>query len=245
MPYVIVLKYLGIAYDKPPNMKACQCFPTMPKTWWCDTSSITMTNRSHNRPRKGQSTLVEPIRQMQDIISIKYMLMENKRDYCLFVFGINTAYRASELLSITCGQVRGVKPGDEFCLKEQKTGKQRRIKLNRQAVKAVRLWLAEHPDPRDDAALFISRTGRALTVSTLSTYVKQWCASVGLSGNYASHSLRKTWGYHQLRNNKDMSPELLLTTLVKAFGHSSLEMTLAYLGIVSEDVGRLFMEVEL
>ena len=60
-----------------------------------------------NHPKKGSSIKVEPIRQKAAIERIKaHLLHEGKyRDYCLFVLGINTAFRANELLSITVGQV--------------------------------------------------------------------------------------------------------------------------------------------
>ena len=36
-----------------------------------------------------------------------------------------------------------------------------------------------------------------MTVSSVHRLVKSWCRDIGLKGNYGSHSLRKTFGYHQ------------------------------------------------
>ncbi|MDX2441674.1 MAG: hypothetical protein QNK40_14125 [Desulfobacterales bacterium] len=33
--------------------------------------------------------------------------------------------------------------------------------------------------------------------TSMSRLVKGWCNVINLKGNYASHTLRKTWGYHQ------------------------------------------------
>ena len=86
-----------------------------------------------NHPKKGSTIKVEPIRELKDIKAIKALISDKPRDLCLFTLGINTNLRASDMLRITAGQVRGLKPGDEIEIKEKKTGKLRRITLN-QAV---------------------------------------------------------------------------------------------------------------
>ena len=82
--------------------------------------------------------------------------------------------------------------------------------------------------------------GGALGVSATNHLVKRWCKDAGLQGNYGSHTLRKTWGYQQ---------RILLTTpislLMRAFGHSSEIQTLEYLCIQPEEIGALYMELEL
>ena len=54
---------------------------------------------------------------------VKETLAEKPRDYCLFVLGINPAFRASELLSIRVGQVRYLQAGDRLEIKQWKTKK--------------------------------------------------------------------------------------------------------------------------
>jgi len=82
-------------------------------------------------------------------------------------------------------------------------------------------------------------------VPTVSNLVKEWCAEVGLNGNFGSHALRKTWGFHQLRRNQDTQPHMLPPILMHAFGHAQQEQTLEYLCIQFDEVARLFMGVEL
>ena len=65
-----------------------------------------------NHPKLGASIKVEPIRELKAIKRIKYILADNPRDLCLFTMGINTAYRANELLSLTVGQVDHLVAGD-------------------------------------------------------------------------------------------------------------------------------------
>lgn len=198
-----------------------------------------------NHPPKGSTIKVEPIRETAAIERIKQSLRDRPRDRCLFVLGINTGYRANELLSITCGQVAHLRPGDVLDLWQRKTRKHRAITLNYAAIAAVQSWLAHHPAPCTGAPLFLSRRGRALTVSTVTNMVKRWCAEAGLSGNYGSHTLRKTWGFHQLRRNTEAKPQMVLPILMHAYGHASQEQTLDFLCIQSDEMARLFMQVEL
>lgn len=64
-----------------------------------------------HHPAKGSSIKVEPIRAKTAIANIKKMLSDKPRDLCLFTLGINTAYRANELLSVRVRQVRHMEQG--------------------------------------------------------------------------------------------------------------------------------------
>ena len=189
-----------------------------------------------NHPKKGSSIKVEPIRSARSIKSIKRLLKDNPRDLCLFTFGINTAYRAGEILSLKVGQVAHLKAGDRLEIKQSKSGKYRAVMLNKIVVEAIQDWLVIHPDPRPAAALYYSqKTNKALTVPTLTRMVKTWCNTIGLKGNYGSHSMRKSWGYHQRMKNKQPIPLLMV-----AFGHSTQAQTLDYLCIQDEEVSGLY-----
>ena len=90
-----------------------------------------------NHPDAGSQIKVEPIRELKDIKVIKKLLAATPRDLALFVIGINTSLRASDLVRLTVGQLRGIKPMDELEIKEKKTGKIRRISFNRACIEAV------------------------------------------------------------------------------------------------------------
>ena len=195
-----------------------------------------ITVRNPNHPRKGSSIKVAPITDLQAIERIKYALRSNPRDLCLFTFGINTAYRANELVSIKVGQVAHLNAGDRLELKQSKNGKYRAATLNENVIKALRSWLRFHPEPEPDAPLFRSfKTREALTATTLTAMVKSWCALVDLDGNFGSHTLRKTWGYHQRKTFNQ--PTALLSV---AFGHSSERQTMDYLCIQPTEIEHLY-----
>lgn len=188
--------------------------------------------QNFNRPEKGSEIKVEPIKDLKDIRAIK-KLLHNPRDLALFVVGINTNLRASDLLSITAGQVRGLQPMDEITLKERKTGKSRRISLNKACVEAINALLRSQ-SYSDSEVLFKGQRG-TLTVPSVNRLVKSWCSSVNLKGNYGSHSLRKTWGYHQRVTFGKGLPELMV-----CFNHSTQRQTLDYLCIQPEEVKSIY-----
>lgn len=195
-----------------------------------------MANKApvNNRPKKGDRIKVGPIRKQSDVRRIKALLEYDYRDLALFTLGINTGYRANELLSLKVGDVRWIEAGEPLEIYQSKTGKYRRVILNSQVVKALQYWIV-HARLVDDDYLFRSRYGGPISVSYLNTLVKKWCKTIRLQGNYGSHTLRKTWGYHQRKYNNQQLP-----VLMEAFGHTTQRQTLEYLCICSDEVEAMF-----
>lgn len=189
-----------------------------------------------NRPEPGSTIKVDPIKSKKDIAAIKKILADNPRDMALFTVGINTNLRASDLLRITAGMVRGRKPGDDIELREQKTGKLRRITLNKACIDAIQALLASR-EYKDSDNLFQGQRG-TLTVPSINRLVKGWCRVINLRGNYGSHTLRKTWGYHQRVTFGTDIP-----TLMVCFNHSTQRQTLDYLCIQPEEIRGVYENV--
>jgi integrase len=194
------------------------------------------TARNQNRPKKGSQIKVDPIKKRKDIESIKKLLGDDPRNSALFTIGINTNLRASDLLRIRVGQVRDLKPGDEIELKERKTGKSRRITLNKACVQAIQRLLASRPF--GDADLLFTGQRGPLTVPSVHRLVKGWCRAINLRGNYGSHSLRKTFGYHQRVTFGTDIPRLMVV-----FNHSTQRQTLDYLCIQPEEIKDVYENV--
>jgi len=211
--------------------------------------------KGHNphHPEKDASIRVEPIRDARAIEIIKQQLAGKPRDRCLFTLGINTAFRANELLSITIRQVQELRPGDPLRLRQTKTKKTRSVPLNSKVIDDISHWLTQHParDTDPDCFLFTSQRGAVLTVPTVTGMVKSWVRNakcyaeaegvdIDLRGNFGSHTLRKTWGYHQRMQNNAQLP-----VLMEAFGHTTQRQTLQYLGIEAREIEELYGQLEL
>lgn len=190
--------------------------------------------KGQNHPQKGSQIRVEPIKELKAIKTIKKLLADHPRNYCVFTLGINTALRANELLSLTAGKVRHLKIGDDLEIMQSKTGKIRRITINRIAAEAIKNLLKSRNYEEDDP-IFLGQRG-LMTVSYLNRLVKSWCKTLNLKGNYGSHTLRKTFGYHQR-----VSHGVALPILVEVFGHSTQRQTLDYLCVQEEEIKSVYM----
>jgi integrase len=193
-------------------------------------------SKNPNHPKKGSSIKVEPIRDKKAIQRIKKLLRDDPRDLCFFTLGINTAFRANELLALKVGDVGHLKPGDVLERKQSKTKKYRGVILNASAHAAIQTWLNSERGQKlkTEEYLFTGKRG-VLNVSTVSTMVKTWCRNVGLKGNYGSHTLRKTWGYWQRKERGTAIP-----LLMEAFRHATQRQTLEYLGIEANEIAEIY-----
>jgi len=187
-----------------------------------------MKGGNENHPKKGSKIKVSPIMDIEAISAIKTMLKDKPMHLALFIVGINTALRASDLVRLTVGQVRYIQPMGDVELRQKKRGKIRRVTLNNACTEAILGLLGAIP-MNDEDRLF------PLTVPSVHRLVKGWCRKMELRGNYGSHTLRKTFGFIQRVIFKVGLPEL-----TELFGHASQKQTLEYLCIQPEEIRNIY-----
>ena len=125
---------------------------------------------------------VEPIRNTRDINKIKQYLYgkENKRDYCIFVMGINVGLRAGDLLSL---KIKDVTDGkviyDNVTVKEEKTGKTRTFTLNKNAKEAINVYIPCLDNLNLESYFLISNNAQSIyqLSSSIRTYILYHCLS--------------------------------------------------------------------
>lgn len=184
---------------------------------------------------------VEPFKNIKDIDKIKQYLRgkDNLRDYTIFVVGINVGLRAGDLLSIKWEDIiENGKVVDSVGILEGKTKKSKEIDFNRSSKEAIQLYY----DSLEDIGeyMFSSRKGDShLQVRSLHRVINNIVSELNIKGNFGTHSLRKTFGYH--RYNDGMP----LETLQKVFNHSTQEMTLKYIGITREVIKNAYHSINL
>jgi site-specific recombinase XerD len=183
---------------------------------------------------------VEPIRDRKKIAQIKNQLrgQHRYRDLLLFVVGINTALRISDLLEL---HVRHFLDDHQhikqrFWIKEQKRGKRQELVVNASIREALAEFFDAYPEIISDKNNFIFfntkvngfmqpiRRGQAWKIITTI------CQQVGLRGNFGTHSLRKTWGYHARMQGVD------LALIMHKLNHESIAYTKRYLGITDDEL---------
>ena len=181
---------------------------------------------------------VKPIKNREQIEQMKEAIgAEGRyRERVLFILGINSGLRISDLLNL---RWKDVSEGS-VKVKEQKTGKVKRFPLNDACVEALR----SIPRGEPKEYIFVSHSNRNGSESKPWTRQYVWqvlseaAAVVGLE-EVGTHTLRKTFAYHVFTATKN------LTLVQKLLNHSSPATTLRYLGIEQEELNACYTGLNL
>lgn len=201
----------------------------------------------------------EPIKNLEDINRITEYLVRNKRwrDNMLFIVGINFGLRASDLRLLRFSNLinDNLTFKSSFAVFEQKTRKTRKRKKNRYitinnaVIEAVTMFLQNTPNVSLSDYLFrsISVNGRdknvPIAVNSIDRILKKIAKDLDLNVKVSTHTLRKTFCYHQMVMSGNDSRKLLL--LQKMLGHASPMQTLDYIGITNEEIEDAYKRLNL
>jgi len=184
---------------------------------------------------KMGASAVEPIRDIEKIQEIKnYLLHRSFRDYFLFVFGINSGLRISDILPL---RVMDVKYTTHLKIKEKKTKNIRKTIITHVLKNEIEKYTYRMADsdylfPSQKGNKPISRVQAWQIINTASK-------ACGVEGSIGTHTLRKTFGYHFYQQSKDVA------MLQYIFGHSSPSITLRYIGINDDMVDEALVNFSL
>lgn len=210
-------------------------------------SAISLTGCRSTKETGGYlMSVTQPIRNISEIEKLKnYYFLEkpNLRNYTLICLGINSALRISDLLELNWQDVYDFTKKHflkHIILKERKTGKQTRIALNKNALKALQLYKnsLQQINPMD--YLFPGRNHAShLSRSQAFRVIKTAGQELNFETDISCHSLRKTFGYHAWKSGAQPA------VLMNIYNHSSFHTTKRYLGIEQDDRDQIFLDVNL
>lgn len=188
--------------------------------------------------------LVEPIRDMKQVDGMKdYLHDKSLRDYALFVLGINSGLRVSDLISLKVGDVMETrtKAKIRLRLREQKTGKLKDFPIGEKSRAAIQEYVTTcRKGWKPDEPLFASRKGNGhLQRAQVLRILSEAAERVGIHESVGTHTLRKTFGYWRYKNTGDV------TLIQKLLNHSSPAITLAYIGITRDQLDNMYTDYEL
>lgn len=181
---------------------------------------------------------VEPIRDIELVYDIAdYLKAHSERNYVLFMFGINTGLRISDILKFRVRDIRDSKKKirENFYIREKKTGKEKRMRIHSD----LRTILKEYvQDKKDYEFLFASRKGTNKPISRQQAYrILNEAAKVFGLDSIGCHTLRKTFGYHLYNKTKDA------ITIKEILNHSDISTTLRYIGVNQDRKDKLIEEI--
>nr|WP_263323839.1 tyrosine-type recombinase/integrase [Neobacillus sp. Marseille-Q6967] len=184
---------------------------------------------------------VEAIRDIKQIQAMKKVLKNHsERDYLLFVFGINTGLKISELLQLKVSDVidgKG-KVVDYLILKDDEAN-HLEIYLNNKVKKAIKDYILSS---RYDSNMYLfnsPKTHQPITRQQAYRVINDAAREVGITTKIGTHSLRKTFGYHAYKQG------VAISLLQKYFHHASSSETLKYIGVSKSENIKTQIDVNL
>lgn len=178
------------------------------------------------------------------MLGLTQRLQEDKkyRDYLLITIGCYFGLRIGDLLSIRWVDIIDK---EEFILTERKTGKLRKITINRKVAEAVNLCLNQHrlnPNFNLISPVFANRWGGPITISYANKRLKVILSEYNVRVlNPSTHTLRKTFGKRVYE--ADNKSERALVYLSEIFSHSSIATTRKYIGITQEQIADMYLSL--
>lgn len=187
----------------------------------------------------------EPIRNKQDLkqfMDFYRVTQPNPRNYALILFGLYTALRISDILTLKWDMIYDFDNNfflEHLYIQEKKTGKTNVIALNNHLKSALQLHFQTQL-PQTGDYIFTKRTDhtKPLNRSQAFRIVKRAAETATHSQNISCHSLRKTFGYHAWKQG---TPPALLMDI---YNHSAYDITKRYLGIHQDERDSIFTGID-
>lgn len=183
---------------------------------------------------------VEPIRDRTKIKQMyQYLHGKDQKYGLIFKFGLNTGLRISDILPIKVNNIfnNRYEFRDHLIIKEKKTGKEKKIKLNNTLRKDIMNYLKTNTLLYEDY-IFPSRKGNYIGRIQAYRVLKEAANLFGIE-NFGTHSLRKTWGYWTYKISK-----YNIGLIMDTFNHSSQSITLRYIGVNQDQKDELYSLVQ-
>lgn len=146
------------------------------------------------------------------------------RNYMLVLVGLNTAFRAEDLLQLRVCDLNGY-----ISIKENKTGKMQNFKMNKAFKEEVDKYVTTFNLGRYEYMFMGQKTKEdgkpySLPINRQQGHriVSNAGKAIGIQFVFGLHSLRKTFGYQYIANGGQ------ILTLMKMYNHDSPDVTLRY-----------------
>lgn len=174
--------------------------------------------------------------QFEEILEILGKTNLYERNQALFILGIFTGFRISELLSL---KVTDINEKFVTVKKANMKGKteSRTIPLHEAVKPFLNKILA---GKSSDDFLFPSQKGNNKAITSVQAFriLQDAFNQAGLEGKYATHSMRKTFAMKIWEKSEGN-----LIIVQKALGHRNINSTQAYLSTVADNVNELILSL--
>jgi len=185
--------------------------------------------------------VVQPIRDKAKIEEMKvYLKSHSLRDYTLFILGINSALRISDLLNLKVSDVydENGKVRERILVKEIKTSKSKNFPFNNSVKSALNEYY--HTIKPAQTVLFASRKGdESITRQQSHRIINEAAKACNIKEPCSNHSLRKTFATALYEAGVD------LTRIQALLNHSSPKETIRYIGLNQLQNDQIYLNLNL
>ena len=169
------------------------------------------------------------------------------RDTALFLLGVKSGFRISELLSLRVGDVwQHGRLVDHVTVQRRHMKKKvegRTVLLHPEAKAALATWLLtlhQRAEVTPQTFVFHSRKGSNRPISAVQAWriLHEAVTTNELTGKLGMHAMHKTFAnrvYHQLNHD--------LVKTQRAMGHKNINSTVAYLSFVEEEIDAAILAI--
>lgn len=170
----------------------------------------------------------KPLRTQDQIDDVLFYLRRTRypeRDTFLFLIGINTGLRCSDIVKLKIGTLSHSKRPEII---EKKTGKKRTLFLDN-----VQDIVRDYIEGKDDSEWAFPSSydkSKHITVQNVYKLFKRIDNKLGGIG-FTTHSMRRTFGYWYYRKTNN------IYYLMELFNHSSQTITMRYIGLTEDELG--------
>lgn len=148
-----------------------------------------------------------------------------KRNYALVTLLVETGLRVGEVCQLQRGDLDVRDRSGEVQVRQGKGRKERTVPLNSNVRRALRLYLADRPQPQPEEFVFLSeRGGKPLALRTVQATLAELGQRAGIRRlPVTPHLMRHTFALRYLAHNPGK-----LVELATLLGHESLDTTMLY-----------------
>lgn len=170
---------------------------------------------------------VQPIKNLCDIEKIKLHLKEsNKRNYLLFVIGINTGIKSNQILSLKVKDI----VDDKYKVKKNIYIEGKEYFINESISQAIREFLGKNELDLNSYLFESQKTDLPINRSHLYRILNKAVRECNIEIHIGNETLRKTFGYHYYYKTRDIK------YLKEIFNQASKKTLFEYLGIANDQV---------
>lgn len=208
----------------------------------------------------------DPIKDVRDVVAMTSWMREHGkwRDQLIWVLGINTGLRVSDLLRLRWGDLVEQSEDemvwrDEIVIQEKKTANTKKRAVNRHiainesvreaAMDYLRSAKFRNEDITLDTYLFRSESNNGGNINkpmhrnNVESMLKKVAKACDIKVHVSCHTMRKTYAYHTLKQGGNDQRQLIL--LQKMMNHSSVLQTLTYAGVTQDEMKKQYSMLNL